>query len=454
MEHQNQRVPFTSDEVFRSSICRDSDNIKRDSTQYCFEEDISSVLQVASQNHTRRSDWIKEDEDDGNEKKRKTFNLRQRLMITFQPFLARFNSTQFQFNVKDIIIIILLVGLTFAIALLCSRSRHDYDSELIERNLRILRGDKNSEEALVQIPQPYELSFADVIDTKIRDTDTPVFFHVPRSAGITLQDVLSHCWNLVEASQVGTTHGHDKELELKVWRHEDGGRYVNVDTTTLEGIKRAKRLKLSQSGLADVIYSTYLYQISDLFASKYRARVFTLIRNPISRAVSMYFYLQEAVARGEKPSELFYKTIEEYAQSPHMENNLLTRLLINRMEGPLNPEHLIQAKEILRRKFLIGLTSNLEESLERFKFYFGWQKASALGAPSDEERSRIHECEERLINSGDNTLSHPNIEKGTHAWKLLVAQNIYDIQLYEYAQMLFQEQGLQLFLFSKAVGRR
>lgn len=247
---------------------------------------------------------------------------------------------------------------------------------------------------------------------------------------------------------MGTTNGHDREGELRVWLHEDGGRYVNVDTTTLDGIKRAQSLNLVPSGLADVIYSSYLSEMSGLFSAKYRARLFTLIRNPISRAVSMYFYLQDAVARGEMSSEFLYKTIDDYAQSPHMENNLITRLLINQMEGPLKPEHLSQAKEILKRKVLIGLTSNFRESLERFKFYFGWQQASALEEMADELRSKIHGCEERLINTGDNKLSHPNIEKGSHSWELLASQNIYDIQLYDYAQVLFQEQGRQLFVLS------
>jgi len=161
----------------------------------------------------------------------------------------------------------------------------------------------------------------------------------------------------------------------------------------------------------------------------------------------MYSYLQEAVARGEMSSAFLYQTIEDYAQSPHMENNLLTRLLVNQMEGPLKAEHMLQAKEILRRKVLVGLTTHFKESLERFKFYFGWQQASTLAVLSD----KIHACEERLVNTGDNKLSHANVEKGSQAWQLLAAQNIYDLQLYDYAQFLFQDQGRQLFVISEVL---
>jgi hypothetical protein len=442
-----QRVPISPHEnVVRSPICKDSDCSKGDTELFSFEEDISPVLQAASQHSLNGIDWIADSEDDGNDKKPKAFNLRRRLMILLQPVLAKISSKHIHFSVKDVAIIVLFVSLLWAITLLCSKNSLDYDNDLLERNRLLLRRD-DALEAVVKIPQSYEVAFVDVSDTKIRQTDTPLFFHIPRSAGITVQDVLSHCWNLVEASQVGTTNGHHTELELKVWRHEDGGRYVNVDTTTLDGIERAKRLRLIQSGLADVLYSTYLNEMSGLFSENYRARVFTMIRNPISRAVSMYSYLQEAVARGEMSSAFLYQTIEDYAQSPHMENNLLTRLLVNQMEGPLKAEHMLQAKEILRRKVLVGLTTHFKESLERFKFYFGWQQASTLAVLSD----KIHACEERLVNTGDNKLSHANVEKGSQAWQLLAAQNIYDLQLYDYAQFLFQDQGRQLFVISEVL---
>mmetsp|Transcript_18061 Transcript_18061/g.25725 ORF Transcript_18061/g.25725 Transcript_18061/m.25725 type:complete len:444 (-) Transcript_18061:119-1450(-) len=431
--HRSEKVSFKG----RSGRNIFKDNNNTQNSQFCFEEDISSVLKVATLKH-----HIDQDENDDNEKTTKAFDLRQRILIAFQPMLVRCNTT-YSFTLKDAIIIGLLIFIVFK--LLSSSGNIDGGPNVVSNaNRRKFLGGRSN--AIVKIPEAYELAFADVIDTLVKKTDTPLFFHVPRSAGITLQDVLSHCWNLVEASQVGTTHTHDKELKLQVWRHEDGGRYVNIDSTTEEGIQRAMQLNLPQSGLADVVYSSYLHPISAMFSRNYRARVFTLLRHPIHRAASMYFYLQDAVARGDASSELLYPTIEDYAKSPHMENNLVTRLLVYQMEGPLTPEHLLQAKELLKRKVLIGLTSNFAESLERFKYYFGWQQESLT-----QDMSRIHECEERLVKSGDNRHDHPSIEEESQAWNLLIAQNIYDMQLYTYAQTLFQEQGVQLFGVSETI---
>ena len=39
-----------------------------------------------------------------------------------------------------------------------------------------------------------------------------------------------------------------------------------------------------------------------------------------------------------------------------------------------------------------------------------------------------------------NSNSHPNVDKDGEAWQILAAQNTYDIELYEYAVMLFGEQ--------------
>lgn len=42
----------------------------------------------------------------------------------------------------------------------------------------------------------------------------------------------------------------------------DGSQYINVDTTTPEGIRRAGRLGLATSGLADVIISPRFHAVT------------------------------------------------------------------------------------------------------------------------------------------------------------------------------------------------
>eukprot|EP00956_Cyclotella_meneghiniana_P038018 scaffold147774_cov49-Cyclotella_meneghiniana.AAC.2 len=59
------------------------------------------------------------------------------------------------------------------------------------------------------------------------------------------------------ATHVGVIHGHQNENELVVFQPYKrlDWKTVNVDTTTLDGIIRAKELGLVQSHLADMIVS-------------------------------------------------------------------------------------------------------------------------------------------------------------------------------------------------------
>ena len=62
------------------------------------------------------------------------------------------------------------------------------------------------------------------------------------------------------------------DANLTVVRDELGSRYVNVDTSTVSGIARAKELGLVESGLADVVVTQYLYAGAALFNPRQRGR--------------------------------------------------------------------------------------------------------------------------------------------------------------------------------------
>lgn len=57
-------------------------------------------------------------------------------------------------------------------------------------------------------------------------------------------------------------------------------------------MERAKKLGLAQSGLADLIVTTYVYEANDLFDTQHRGRLFSVFRHPVDRAISMFHYLQ------------------------------------------------------------------------------------------------------------------------------------------------------------------
>merc|ERR1719215_2210038 len=67
-------------------------------------------------------------------------------------------------------------------------------------------------------------------------------------------------------------------------------------------------------------------------------------------------------------------TLSDYIHSEYAESNWLTRFLTNRRrDGVLGYEQVAVAKELLRRKFLVGLYDSFEESVMRMEKYFGWE---------------------------------------------------------------------------------
>lgn len=165
---------------------------------------------------------------------------------------------------------------------------------------------------------------------------------------------------------------------------------------------------------------------------KWKQRMFTFIRHPIERAVSLFYYLAIAHWEPTYDSDLAYISIEMYARSKRIEHNWMVRFLTNELERDLTPRHLDLAKEVLRQKCIIGLVDEKNESWLRLMRLFGWEAHSDDG----------NECLDRHLNFvWSNKHNHPVIEEGTLAWELLYKQNELDMMLYEYAHLLFQEQS-------------
>ena len=130
--------------------------------------------------------------------------------------------------------------------------------------------------------------------------------------------------------------------------------------------------------------------------------------------------------------QLSQMTLEDYARSPRMEYNWMTRSLNNHWNGDLTREHLDIAKTIIRRKCLVGLLEEKEESLRRFSTFFHWDRKS---------RSES-KCKDNLLHRmWPNRKDHEGVEEGSLVWGLLERQNAFDVELYEYAKIIFHEQA-------------
>ena len=263
-------------------------------------------------------------------------------------------------------------------------------------------------------------------------TDTPVFFHIPR-AGTSIKAILSGCLGLIMATDAGTRNGHDRDRTARVVNMPKGGRYVNVDTTTLPGLQRAADMGLVQSQLADVIVTPHFYTaVTTLFDQGNRARMFTTIRHPIERAVSMFHYLSVADWEPTYDPDLAFVNVEMYARSDRVENNWMVRFLTGELTGDLTERHLDVAKELLRTYCLVGLMEEKAESIRRFESYLGFTYRGPEG----------RDCRDKYLHwDYGNKHEHPPVEEGSTAWNLLYRKNELDMKLYEYALEVFQEQG-------------
>jgi hypothetical protein len=108
----------------------------------------------------------------------------------------------------------------------------------------------------------------------------------------------------------------------------------------------------------------------------------------------------------------------------------------------LSANDLALAKEILSRKFVIGLFKSLEDSLRRFETFFGWN----LG--SDSMNNRHDACRHEVVSRAMSAYYNANANlpaDGSPAHVALAKKNAMDLELYDFARFLYDYQGRVLF---------
>mmetsp|Transcript_17997 Transcript_17997/g.51543 ORF Transcript_17997/g.51543 Transcript_17997/m.51543 type:complete len:207 (-) Transcript_17997:54-674(-) len=196
--------------------------------------------------------------------------------------------------------------------------------------------------------------------------------------------------------------------------------------------------------MVDVIFTMQFASVVPIFSQDFQARLFTLFRHPIDRAVSQFYYLQDATWERTYSPETKGWSVQQYAESHYADDNWVVRQLVNKPDWnmELYKEDLQLAKDILQEKFVIGLITEMEESKDRFDKYFGFGfeeedaddcVAQVLGLPSaknDEETQTT------------NSHPHPKVLPDTPEWEALLKINRLDLELYDYAVALFEVQAV------------
>ena len=122
--------------------------------------------------------------------------------------------------------------------------------------------------------------FADLRTPFVIGRDTPFYWHIPRSGGVVMKTLLSHCLGQTLAAEVGALNGHENDQEVKVISFAEHN-YTNVNVATPEGIARALNLGVVPSHLSDTIVSSHVDLIPSLFNANDKAKAFVMLRKSL-----------------------------------------------------------------------------------------------------------------------------------------------------------------------------
>jgi hypothetical protein len=264
-------------------------------------------------------------------------------------------------------------------AMVSSNTDPSGQRSLVERFTSVTPSDQRALTAYdisntVSLPN-YANMFTDVWEP-IKPTDTAFFFYAAKAGGLTFQKICAECLGLTSASSRGDATGSSLEVTVRAVDH---GKYVNVDLGTKEGIDRAKVLGLASSGMVDIAFSSHLAYSTKLFSTTYMGRGIVMFRNPVKREIDQFYYQQRAAWLGPEKydEELGGMSLLEFSKSSKLVENFMVRSLANLPdEMDITAQHVEIAKEVLRRKFIVGVMEWFDLSITRFERFFGWWDSS------------------------------------------------------------------------------
>lgn len=271
------------------------------------------------------------------------------------------------------------------------------------------------------------------------DKTVGFYWQVPRCGGTTMKHIMGSCLRLVQAARTSSDYCDMNSLDVKTCQTKVG-QFVNADPSDHKGIQRASKMGLVASGIPDVLVSSRIFHAATLFDSDNKGRMFTILRDPIERSVSTFYYLQNAYWERNYRPDLKEMTLLDYAALPETPNNWMTRWLTGKNAEPfLTQDDVEFAKELLKRKFLVMLTNKMSTSIEMLMYYMGWDKMVYQISKDDYETMR--DC--MISNTKDDTThwnknQHLMPDVGTPEYEALYAINNLDMQLFEYAKELFR----------------
>ena len=229
---------------------------------------------------------------------------------------------------------------------------------------------------------------------------TVIFLHLPKAAGTTLRDVFSRQYKT------------DEIYEL------DGAEFIKAQ----EDFKQLDRDRKAQ---IKILMGHMYFGLHEYLPQP--ATYVTMLRNPIERVVSYYHFVKKLSSH---PDYELIKaqniSIEDYCQMgrENMRNGQ-TRFLSGTKESEAcSPQMLERAKTHLQEHFsVVGIQEKFDESLLLLKDRLGWKKTPFYYQRNTNRASSYNRAE-----ISPSTLS------------AIAKYNELDLELYEYANDIFQQQ--------------
>lgn len=223
-------------------------------------------------------------------------------------------------------------------------------------------------------------------------TSPAIYVHIPKNGGTTLVRMFIYLF-----SRRGTvfvySSPHDVNKNTQSLCHL-------IDTDVMTG----KRVVAG--------HYAFMPQYADHFPH------FTFLRDPVSRQISLYYYILR------HPEDPLYPVLSADGMTleralPLLEDNTQLRYLTNVFDRPLTHADLEQAKYQLEHRFAaFGIVERYDESLILFKRLFGWPMPLYMR---------------------ENTSSNRPATVSDEAWRIAAEQNAFGAELYAWAKCLFAQ---------------
>ena len=225
-----------------------------------------------------------------------------------------------------------------------------------------------------------------------------IFLHIPKTAGSTLSKILQQ-------------------------------HYSKAETVTLDlaGVAQFKSLPLEQRAQYRLVRGHFYFGLHRFIPRP--STYVTFLRHPIERAVSFYYYARSKPDHYLYPllsaGEIDLKTLLDRGLTTELHNDQTRMLAGEEWEDPqraVNVETLARARENLRRHFrVVGLQEEFDASVILLHRAFGWPMRSY-----------------KKQNVTKDKPLRQSLDVATR--KLLEEKNSLDLELYEEARALFDEQ--------------